>query len=231
MPKKEIVPALQEVGIFSPVDDYSDIVLSDDAKHRLANLLVSSRAALVSSAPLICHGTNGCPFISRCPINQADGDSAIYPLNRQCIVELNFVQDRFMAYVEELDSQGKVSNSLTYRSQISALVDLDLREFRINMVLSGVGGYSDGTLLYEQTIALNEAGEEVNQLQDHPAWKILVRIRKDRMDLLDAMGLTVKRDSMIRAALHQKEADNFLTRSIELLERIANLEEAVIEDK
>lgn len=136
-----------------------------------------------------------------------------------------------MAYVEELDQLGKVSDSMTYRSQISALVDLDLREYRINLVLAGVGGMSDGTLLYDQTIALNDDGEEVHQLQDHPAWKILVRIRRDRMELLDAMGLTVKRDAMIRAALHQKEADNFLTRSIELLERIASLEEATTKEE
>lgn len=213
------------------VDDYSDVQLSEGARNRLSNILLSSRAGLVSSAPLICRGFTQCPFISRCPIYAADGQQGTYPLDRQCIVELNLVQDRFMAYAEELDVHGKVSNSMTYRSQISALVDLDLREFRCNMILAGVGGMSDGTLLHEQTIALNEDGEEISQLQDHPAWKILVRIRKDRMELLDAMGLTIKRDAMIRAALHQKEADNFLTRSIELLERIATLEEAVVKDE
>jgi hypothetical protein len=209
------------------VDDYTDIELSEAAKHRLANILASSRAGLVSSSVLICRGSEECPFISRCPIYTADGENGTYPRGKQCIVELNLVQDRFMAYAEELDSQGKVSNSMTYRSQISALVDLDLREFRISMVLAGVGGLSDGTLLYEQTIAVSDEGDPITQLQDHPAWKILVRIRKDRMELFDAMGLTVKRDAMIKAALHQKEADNFLTRSIELLEKITDLEESM----
>jgi hypothetical protein len=227
-----IVPESSHGFIFPlGMDDYQDIQLSESAKSKLANILIGSRAGLVSSAPLICRGPVDCPFKSRCPIFMADGQSASYPINRQCIVELNFVQDRFMAYADELDVQGKVADSMTYRSQISALVDLDLREFRTNLILAGVGGFSDGTMLHEQTIAMSEDGEEVNQLQEHPAWKNLVRIRKDRMDLLDAMGLTVKRDAMIRAALHQKEADNFLTRSIELLERIADLEEAMVEDK
>jgi hypothetical protein len=136
-----------------------------------------------------------------------------------------------MAYAEELDQQGKVSSSMTYRSQVSALVDLDLREFRTNMILAGVGGFSDGTMLHEQTIAVDEDGNEVKQLQEHPAWKNLVRIRKMRDELLDSMGLTVKRDAMIKAALHQKEADNFLTRSIELIERISNLEESLDEEE
>lgn len=216
--------------ITSP-DSYSDISLSESARRRLGDILISSRAGLVSSSILICAGPAECKFKSRCPIYMEDGASAIYPLNRQCIVELNFVQDRYLGYMDELDSGGKVANSMTYRSQISALVDLDLREFRTSMILAGVGGISDGTLLYEQTIALNEDGEEVKQLQEHPAWRNLVKIRRDRMELLDAMGLTVKRDAMIKAALHQKEADNFLTRSIELLERITDLEEAIAGDK
>ncbi len=212
------------------VDDYSNLKLSNGAKQRLANTLISSRAGLVSSAPLICKGPNECPFIDRCPIYMEDGIGADYPVKKQCIVELNFVQDRFLAYADELDTGGKMSDSMTYRSQVSALVDLDLREFRTTQILAGVGGFSDGTLLYENTIALNQEGEEVKQLQEHPAWGTLVRIRKDRQDLLDAMGLTVKRNAMIKAALHQKDTDNFVSRSIELLEKIADIEKAMLEE-
>jgi hypothetical protein len=231
MSNNEIVSAPQANLLITPVDNYSDIQLSTGAKDRLARILTSSRAGLVSSSPLVCRGVGECPFISRCPIYTADGSDAVYPIGKQCIVELNFVNDRFMAYAEELDQQGKVSSSMTYRSQVSALVDLDLREFRTNMILAGVGGFSDGTMLHEQTIAVDEDGNEVKQLQEHPAWKNLVRIRKMRDELLDSMGLTVKRDAMIKAALHQKEADNFLTRSIELIERISNLEESLDEEE
>lgn len=231
MSNNEITLPQQTDLFIAPVDDYSNLSLSAGAQEALTNILNSSRAGLVSSSILICKGSDQCPFISRCPIHTADGSRATYPISKQCIVELNLVNDRFTSYVEELDQQGKVSSSMTYRSQISALVDLDLREFRISMILAGVGDLSDGTMLHEQTIAVSDDGDPITQLQDHPAWKILTRIRKDRMELLDAMGLTVKRDAMIRAALHQKEADNFLTRSIELLERITNLEEAVVEDK
>jgi hypothetical protein len=228
--KDAIIPSYPTTLLMN-VDNYADIQLSDAAKHRLASILASSRAGLVATAPIICRGPTECPFVSRCPIFVADGEGSTYPLNRQCIVELNLAQDRFMAYAEELDSKGKVSDSMTYRAQISALVDLDIREFRVSMILAGVGGLSDGTLLHEQTIGVTEDGDPITQLQDHPAWRILVRIRRDRMDLFDAMGLTVKRDAMIRAALHQKEADNIHTRSIELLERITSLEEAIIGEK
>ncbi len=231
MSNKEIISSPPENLLITPIDDYSNIQLSPGAQQRLANILTSSRAGLVSSAPLICRGVGECAFESRCPIYIADGPEGNFPISKQCIVEINFVNDRFMAYAEELDEQGKVSSSLTYRSQISALVDLDLREFRTNMILAGVGGFSDGTLLYEQTIAVDDDGQEIKQLQEHPAWKNLIRIQKMRGEMQDAMGLTKKRDSMIKAALHQKEADNFLTRSIELLERIANLEESLSEEE
>jgi hypothetical protein len=156
-----------------------------------------------------------------------DGNSGTYPSGKQCIVEMNLVQDRFLSYAEELGGFEKISNSMTYRSQVSALVDLDLREFRTNMVLAGVGNLSDGTLLLEQTIAVNDDGEEITQLQEHPAWKVLTRIRKERMELLDAMGLTVKRDAMIRAALKKKDNENHLTYTQQLIEKISDLEEAI----
>jgi hypothetical protein len=227
--KKDIVNYLSDSFLLSTTtDDYSDIEISKRAKDRLARILLASRSGLVSSSALICEGPKDCPFKARCPIYLEDGTHGKYPVGKQCIVEANLVQDRFMSYVEELNLEGKVLESLTYRSQISALVDLDLREFRINMVLAGVGKLSDGTLLHEQTIGVDDDGEEIKQLQEHPAWRILQSIRRTRLELLDAMGLTVKRDAMIKAALHQRDTDNFLTKSIDLLEKISNLERDAI---
>lgn len=221
----EIIPAGRAI-LPDAIDDYSDIQLSEEAEKRLIRTLLSANVGLVSLTPLICKGAAACPFASRCPIYIEDGEDATYPVGRQCLVEMNLARDRFAAYMDELDEDGKASESMTYRAQISKLVEFDIYDFRADLILAGATGRSDGSLLIEQTIAVTDEGDEVSQLQEHPALKIKERVQRQRMELLDAMGLTAKREAMIRAALNQQDTDNFLTRSVALLERIARLEEA-----
>jgi len=208
-------------------DDYTDLKLSDAARQRLAKTLISASAGLVSFTPLVCTGPGGCPFINRCPIFLEDGQAGSYPLKKQCIVEMNLARDKFFSYVEEFNLSGKVEESPTLRSQISKLVDFDLYEYRVKLVLAGVTDNSDGSLLLEQTIAMSKEGDEIIQLQEHPAWKILERIQKQRMELLDALGATIKRQAWISATLKKKDDESVLAKQRKLLERIDTLVEAI----
>ena len=178
-----------------------------------------------------CAGPDDCPFSNRCPIYMADGSKGDYPLKKQCIVELNLARERFMAYVEEFNLQGKVEESPTLRSQISKLADFDIYEYRIKLILAGVAGDSDGSLLIEQSIAVTQGGADVLQIQEHPAWKMLERVQKQRMELLDALGATPKRKVWMDVALKRTDSDNLLAKQRELLERIDGLVEAMEEEK
>lgn len=213
------------------VDDYKDISLSETSKKFLTSIVNSVRTGLVSSAPIICQGPGNCPFVSRCPIYRADGADGLYPLSKQCIAEATIIQERFISYMDEVAKDDDQIDSATFRAQVSKLVELDLYDYRLSLILAGVGGVSDGSLLFEQTIAIDkDSGEEIKQLQEHPAFRMKSTIQKQRLELLDSMGLTVRRKAAIDAALHRRTEENFVSKSIELLERLASLEEAICKD-
>jgi len=210
-------------GTLVPVglDNYSDIELSNEARNALANTVLSARTGLVSVTPLVCKGSD-CPFIKRCPIYGKDGLNSL-AINRQCLVEVGLMQSQFSAYVDELNKTGKVAESITYRSLISKLVDLDIFEWRIKLALAGVSGNSDGSLFIDQPIGIDKHTEEpVYQLQEHPAWRMLKDVDSQRLKLLDVLGLTPKSKARIDTMLNRKEDENFLTKSIELLEKITD---------
>lgn len=219
-------PSLLPVGL----DDYGSLTLTEGATERLSKLVLSVKAGLVSVTPLICKGPTSCPFITRCPIYQDDkstGKHSEYPINLQCIVEVNIIRDKFLGYVEEFGVENQIESSPTIRSQISKLAELDLYDYRIDLVLAGVAGDSDGTLLLDQTIAITEDEEEVKQKQEHPAWKIKERIHKQRMELLDALGATVKRKVWIDATLKRTTNENVFQKQMQILERVDGLMDAL----
>jgi hypothetical protein len=117
-------------------------------------------------------------------------------------------------------NEVEVENSPTKRSLLSKLVELDIYDFRSSLILAGVFPNTDGSLLFSQTIAINQEGENIDQIQEHPAWKVKSQIQKQRMDLLDALAITPKREIWRRAALKQKQDDNYLTIGRKLQEKL-----------
>jgi len=148
---KAIVP--NEQIILTQPDDYSEFNLSEEARTDLNRTVKAFSTGIVSTSPIICKGPDQCSFKSRCPIYR-NGNTQ-YPKGKQCIVEAQLALQKFDDYVQEFNIKGKVEQSPTLRSLISELVDLDLAEFRINLVLSGANGESNGTLLIEQTIGVD----------------------------------------------------------------------------
>jgi hypothetical protein len=157
----------------------------------------------------------------------ADGMHADYPLFKQCVMELNLARQFYLDYVEEFNLEGKIDSSPTLRSQISKLAEIDVYEYRVKLILAGVVGDSDGSLMVNQAVAISqETGGigSVEQLTVHPAWQILEKLNKFRMDLLDALGATIKRKVWIDVSLKRSDNQNYIAQTRELLERIENLE-------
>jgi hypothetical protein len=231
MGEQYIIPDDDNNSLCLGIDDYEDFTISPAAKNILGNILKSSRAGLISSSPLICSGPGNCPFVSRCPIYMTAGSEGLYPLRKQCIVESTFVQDRFLSYIDELSEEG-VMDSITYRSQVSKLVEFDLYDYRLNLILAGVAGKSDGSLLIDQVTDIKEeSGIEIHELAAHPAWEMKERLQNQRLRLLDAMGLTVKQKARIDVLLKRNTEKNILSSSIEVLEKLSALASAVTADE
>jgi hypothetical protein len=205
----------------SPIDDYSDLQLSEKAKNQLLKTILNLKAGLITAVALICKGPTECVFSERCPIFIADGVNGAYPVGRQCLLESNYAREKFLGYIDELGmNEAEVENSPTKRSMLSKLVELDIYDFRSSLILAGAFPDTDGSLLFSQTIAINQEGENIDQIQSHPCWNIKIQIHKQRSELLDALLLTPKRDVWRRAALKQKQDDNYLTIGRKLQEKL-----------
>lgn len=226
----DTVLATFDAYTFSPVDDYLDleVSMSTEARNRLEKIIHSARTGLVSIAPLICKG-NDCPFIQRCPLFLESGAQAPFPTGRQCLVEVGIARQWFHEYAAQHGEQAV--RSPTTRSLLSKLAELDTYEWRVSNVLAGVAGESDGTLLIDQTIAYDEqTNAQITQKQEHPAWKIKERIQKQRMEILDALAITPKRQIWADATLKRATNDNSFTKTMKTLERIDHLIEALEKD-
>lgn len=224
----------QKAGIMQaldqPVDDYSNFKMSRGAREHLFRSLLNMKAGLVTISPLYCKGKTKCPFIDRCPIYIDNKGAAEYPINKQCIVEGSFIRDRFKEYIEELEEKGtEVENSQTVRSLVSKLVELDLRDYRANLILAGVAGDSDGTMLLEQTM-VNEKGIEVTQTMEHPIVKIMAQTQRQRMEILDTLAITPKREIWKRIGLKQRQEEDFVSQGRKMLDMLESLTET-LEDK
>lgn len=215
-PKTGLMEALSE-----PIDDYSDLVLSKKARDHLFRSLLNMKAGLVTISPLDCRGRTKCPFIDKCPIYIADGSKGQYPIGKQCIVEGSFIRDRFREYIEELEEKSTdVENSPTVRSLVSKLVELDLKDYRANLILAGVAGDSDGTLLIDQNIGVTDSGDSITQKQEHPIVKIMAQTQKQRMEILDTLALTPKREIWKRGLLKQRQEEDYVSQGRKILESL-----------
>lgn len=231
MPSQKTSSAIAPLGEFPlGVDDYGDILLDEGTQARLSSLLDSSQVGLVSITPLICQGPSSCPFKVRCPIYQEHGTGGKYPLHRQCVVELNLARRKFVEYAQEFNIEDALKTSPTLRAQISKLAELDVYDYRTDLVLAGVAGESDGTLLIDQTIGFDkETHEEIKQKQEHPAWKIKDRIHRQRMEILDCLVATPRRKVWEKVSMKQATQDNVFQKQVQVLEQVNHLLEALDE--
>lgn len=223
-----IVPAPSPIEIVL-VDDYSDLTLSENAEENLSRIISNARAGMVTAAPLICKGPTNCVFKSRCPIYLADGEQSQYPLNKQCIVEAGLVNQKYYDYIEQFQIKHDLRTDPSTRSLISSLVSIDLWEYRINLILAGVGGESDGSLLIRQLINITEVGEEIEQLAEHPAWKIRVMLERMRENILDSLIATPKRQAWEQIGKKKVDNDSLVSRQLDVLEKFAAIEASVIQ--
>jgi hypothetical protein len=206
------------------LDDYSGVEISPAARGRLERTILAGRLGGVYLSPMICRGGNQCPFVERCPIGVEDGLGGNFPVGKQCIVEVNLINNRFVEYIEELDIEGEIERSPTLRSLVSKLVELDIEDYRLSLTLSGLAHDSDGTLLLKQVTMVNNVGDEVETLAEHPAWRMKERIQKQRMEILDAIVATPKRKAMVTALTKGALTENAVSRTFDLLEKVSRIE-------
>lgn len=205
------------------IDRYDDAVLTPESRQYLERIILSAKKGLNSISPIICKGINSCPFISRCPIRLGGG--TWYPIDRQCVMEMNFVKSKFDEYLVEYKDKGySVETSPTLRNLLSQITDLDLMDLRLSYILAGVGGVSDGSLLIDQITNITEDHEEIHELSAHPAWAMKIEIMKMREKLLTAIIGTPKLQVWEDVSRKRVNNETVLTQNLALMNLLQQLE-------
>lgn len=192
-------------NIITPLDDYSDIILSPDQSEKLQRHLKKTSLGASSFIPLTCTGA-ACPFAARCPLVQMDrtddNPHGKAPINRSCLLETTALADWLSTYIREYKVDP---SSFTEINICAELAELEVMLWRLNMQLANP---ANATLVVDQVVGVTPRGEELTQLQISPIVMAKQQLNTRKSKLVKLMVGDRQEKYKREAALKQKqEAD------------------------
>ncbi len=203
--------------------DYSNVKLTPDQALKFRNHVVRMTHGVAAAIPLLCSGTE-CPN-KICPLHEGKS----YPLTQPCIVETRMIQLSMANYVEDL---GVDTSSITQMVQVNKLVELDIKDYRANLGLSGGTDEEAATLLKTTTMIHGE--DPIETVNPHPLLEIQNNNQRLRMQLLEALVATQREKYKKAAALKQSEgsdASKYLAELKKKIDGVSSVKEATSFDK
>jgi hypothetical protein len=170
--------------------------LNKTKQERVVKKSSSIRHGLTHIAPLQCLGPTKCPFFNACPIPEdpdRPGPNSDYPINMPCVLESNYVAQRVVDYMKQLqvDPQDPIEMSL-----INELAMMDLMKNRAVLVMSNGDSLGQGRDLLAVDEFVDAEGNTRHSIRSHPAVDILDKLERRRTKLLDKFLAT--RESKVR---------------------------------
>jgi len=216
-----------------PLDDYSDLTFTQAEARRMRMHAMNMRTGVQAMIPVLCLGPVKCPFRMRCPIvdrtitlkdrkiDFAKQNINKFPLYRQCPIERDFLANSRRGYLQEFNINIE---SPTEVGMANKLAELDLLEYRLNLVLANGDADGDGpTLMKTQITGVASNGSAIERLEEHPAMGLKNKLEGSRMRLLDALVGTRRERYKREAALKQREVDDISTQQSTLKAKLEKL--------
>ena len=202
-------------------DTYTDITFTAEEarmiKQRLRGLSTGSSAAI----PLICGGPEKCPFAERCvfvqldKVNKANGSSRrVTPVGRQCLVELNLINEwtRYYAIEYELDE-----NSFTELQMVRELAEIELMLWRIN---NNLAKPEHAVLTQTTTVGIDKQGNVHTREEVSAFFEAKERLQNRKSKLIKLMVGDRQEKYKREAALKQKDVRDASSSAAQLKARI-----------
>lgn len=192
-------------NIITPLDDYSDIILSPDQSEKLQKHLKKTSLGSSTFIPLTCTGA-ACPFASKCPLVQMDRSESNphgkAPINRSCLLETTALSDWLSSYVREYKVDPE---SFTEVNICAELAELEVMLWRLNMQLASP---ENARLVVDQAVGVDHRGQELTQQQISPIVMAKQQLTKRKSQLIKLMVGDRQEKYKREAALKQRqEAD------------------------
>lgn len=211
----------------TPLDNYDSLEVSEAQKKRIRMHLIGLKTGVAAFVPLFCGGSEKCPFALRCPFSVLNEDGTIneeesvYPLHKQCPVELELVRMRREEFIEEYDLNPNNSTDLVL---VNKLCEIEVYEYRINILLAI--GDRDGhgqDLMKETLVNVTPQGVSVYEQKLHPLLDYKNKLHRQRLELLNVMVGTRREKYKKEAATKKREDTDVSTQQAALRAKINKL--------
>jgi hypothetical protein len=226
-------------------DDYSDIVYTASEAHRIRTSLQHLSTGASAALPLLCGGSAVCPFSERCPFIKLDKErkavdpaaKSITPIGRQCLVELNLLNEWTRLYIREYEI---TEQNFTEYMMVRELAEIELMLWRLN---NNIAKPENACLVQETVVGVDKQGnpltrQEVTALFDAKERlqnrksrivKLMVGDRQEKYKKEAALKMKSEDDPSISAAKLRNQVERLLQQAQSLDIKVKEVEGNVID--
>jgi len=190
---------------------YGDIVLSAEDARRVHGRLIGVKwGGGAAKVPLMCGGTEICPFKDECPFMEIGK----IPVARNCPIEVELLAYWTARYMDEFDIDPDNQSEV---SMITELVELDIYDYRCSMILS----QPDNAELTQQiAVGVDAAGRPIYKEDIHKAFELKERVKKRKDKILEALVGTRREKYKRDAALKKRSEEIPSSQAAELKRKL-----------
>ena len=193
----------------------NDLRLDSKELNKLVDFMNMSLSGPAGSVAMRCLGEK-CIEAKSCPFT----DKKKWPMGKRCPMEVAIMKRNFDNYCKTLDVD--ITNRVE-RTIVQDMVSMEIYEARLNNILGSSGG---DNMIIDNIFSINEAtGDPLFIKAENPAWKMLLKCRERRDQLLDELAATRKQ----QLKLDTDKNEPYDKRIQRVKKRIAELKNKAIE--
>jgi hypothetical protein len=210
-------------------DDYSDMSWTPEEANRIKKQLQRLSTGASAALPITCGGPAICPFADRCVFVVEDKKrkledplaKQITPVGKQCLVELNLLDEWTRLYIEEY---GIEPDTFTEFQMVRELAEIELMLWRLNNNMAKpehsqlvqetiVGITKEGTPLTRWEVSAFFEAKERLQNRKSRLVKLMVGDRQEKYKRVAALRQRSEDDPSISAAKLRSEIERVIVQA------------------
>ena len=198
---------------FNP-DDYSDLTYTVEEAKKIRGHLCHLSTGSSAAIPIICPGSNNCPFKFNCPFvrlekerKEIDKDAkSPVPLLRACLVEKNLLDEWTRLYIKEYSIDEE---SFTEFQMARELAEIELLLWRLNNNLSKP---ENAELIQDTIVGIDKEGNTLSRKEISSIFEAKERLQNRKSKLIKLMvgdrQEKYKRDAALRTQSEEDTSTN-----------------------
>ena len=196
------------------LDDYSDISFTREEAVRINNHISKLSTGSTAMVPLVCPGSEGCPFSERCVLVEIGKT----PAGKSCLLELNMIKQYILEYMTDYNVDP---DNFTEVSYCRDLAEIEIYLWRLNVNLAKP---VNAELVVDQPMGTDRGGNPILQKQVSPFMDLKEKLLARKSRIIKLMVGDRQERYKKEAALKTKEENDTSSTQAKLREKIEELQ-------